>query len=164
MNKIPKLVSILLIFVSVSCDSLDKITQGCSIRVSGLVFLGRFESEDIECIRIIHGARQKRVYPLPDWEKSKNMIEINDPVFFKDFKSALLSSKRAKDPPEVIHLTGNIQIQVVFKEGPGAYLFGEPRKQSLAIEPMFEHDSYGITNESLFDLVNNALAISPSED
>lgn len=157
MNKTLGFVGSLLIFLSVSCEKLDDIQQGCTIRVSEKVFKGDFAAEDVTCIRIINGVTQQTLYPLPDWRKSKNMSEIHNPTFFKEFKESIIAAGWKKCAPSEVHITGNIQIKVSFKKGPGAYLFCRPSNHQLGVCPMFEHDSYGNANEPLFQLINNTL-------
>ncbi len=138
-----------------SCDPIDKIDSGCSVRISEQVFEGEFDSIDIEYIGIIDGVTQKTLYPLPDWEKSNKMIVIRDPVVFDKFKNSMLVASFDKAPPTDINVAGNVQILVSFKKGPGAYLFCRPANHDFGVSPMFASDSYGMTNGLLFDIIND---------
>ena len=113
---------------------------------------------DIDHIGIIDGVSQKGLYPVPDWGKTNNLVVVRDPVFFDQFKRAIIAAGWKKEPSPIIHIIGNVQILVSFKNGPGAYLFCRPKKNhALGITPMFESDSYGVASEPLFALINDKL-------
>jgi hypothetical protein len=160
MNSLSRCIGCFFFLIFASCGKLDDIQQGCTIRVSEKVFSGKFAAEDVTSIRIINGVTQQTLYPLPDWMKSENAIEVNDLEFFRKFKNCMNAPGWKKEPPSVVHIRGNIQIQVSFKEGPGAYLFCRPSNHQLGVSPMFESDSYGNANEPLFELINNTLGAS----
>lgn len=159
MNEVSRLLLFCLFVCGIiSCSKQDAIQHGCSIRASENVFKGQFDVTEIDYIGIIHDVSQKSLHPVPDWENSNNLIVVRNTVFFDQFKRAVIGAGWGNKPSPVIHINGNVQIIVSFKNGPGAYLFCRPMKHALAISPMFENDSYGVTSESLFDLINDELA------
>ena len=153
------LVSIVGVFSMISCSHshIDEVQNGCSIRVSEQVYNGNFDVMNIDHIGVINGVSRQKLYPVPDWEKVDNLVVIRDPVFFDQFKQAIIAAGRKKEPSPIIHIVGNVQILVSFKNGPGAYLFSTTRDHSLGITPMFESDAYGVTSEPLFALINDEL-------
>jgi hypothetical protein len=157
MNSILRRIGVLLFLMLSSCENIDEIEHGCTVRVSENVYNSKFSAEDITSIRIINGVTQQTLYPVPDWAKSKDALEVTDPEFFKKFRNCIIAAGWKKEPPPVVHIRGNLQIQVSFKEGPGAYLFCRPSNHDLGVVPMFSRDSYGNANEPLFELINNAL-------
>lgn len=140
-----------------SCNKAEKIQQGCSVNISEAVYNGQFLVENISYIKIINGVTQNNLYPVPDWNKSKNVIEISDQEFFKKFKSALNAAGWETEASKELHVAGNVQIQVAFKAGPAAYLFCRTSDMKFGVSPMFRNDCYGNENEPLFDLVNNVI-------
>lgn len=157
MNSILRRAGVLIFIFLASCENIDKIEHGCTVRVSENVYNSKFSPEDITSIRIINGVTQQTLYPVPDWAKSKDVLEVTDPEFFKKFRNCIVAAGRKKGTPPVVYIRGNLQIQVSFKEGPGAYLFCRPSNHALGVVPMFSRDSYGNANEPLFELINNAL-------
>lgn len=149
------------IIITCSCSSKEKINSGCSIQVSENVFSGKFDVNNITSIKIINCVTQQSAYPLPLWKPSNNSIEIHDPAFFNKFKKAIIAAGWKTKTPEIIHISGSVQIIVSFKKGPGAYLFCRSTGHSLGVTPMFEHDAYGNSNEPLFIIVNDAIAPRP---
>jgi hypothetical protein len=163
MNKVFRSVVFGILSISISCNKADELQQGCNVKVSELVYNGKFLIEDIRFIRIINGVTQNNLYPVPDWSKSKNLIEISDQEFFKKFKSALNAAGWETEASTELHVAGNVQIQVAFKSGPAAYLFCRTSERKFGVSPMFRNDCYGNENEPLFDLVNNAIGASATK-